>query len=393
MTHATTVRAFGPTKRILGDARSAEVSRARQDAARLDSLVGALSCGVLLIDDDDRITLANAALPRTVGIPLTARQLEGMRLDELAVTSACRHMAHLLPPPAGAAASPALAEVTLPDGRVLEYERRTVSLDGASIGQLVVYRDVSLQAASRRQLRQQNRTLAELVALKTEFVVAVSHELRTPLTSILTFAGLLDEYAGILPDTPDGAGAVRAIERNAERMLSLIDDLLLAAQMESGTLPLSAAPVDLDALVAAATDRWRPVAADRGVALQVTRASGAAVAGDLRWLRELVEILMGVAIATAPADGTAYLTVETEPTGWRLRVPTHGGAIDGDAGSDRLYTTIGSVGAPSRSVSMALMLGRAIVGRHHGTITTGSDGGRAELVVRLPFARSAPGHD
>jgi PAS domain S-box-containing protein len=84
----------------------------------------------------------------------------------------------------------------------------------------------------------------------TQFVATVSHELRTPLTSILSFLELIRAEADGLG--PEGLHFLDIIQRNANRLLRLVGDLLLLSRIESGTSPRELVPVSLPELAAEA---------------------------------------------------------------------------------------------------------------------------------------------
>src|SRR5690349_16283376 len=90
-------------------------------------------------------------------------------------------------------------------------------------------------AAVQQLLSAQNDRLRELDRLKDEFVSLVSHELRTPLTSIRGYIELLQDDA----ETPNDEQRRRypeVVDRNSERLLELVSDLLFLAQIEAGKL-------------------------------------------------------------------------------------------------------------------------------------------------------------
>ena len=92
------------------------------------------------------------------------------------------------------------------------------------------------------------RRLAEVQALKDDFVATVSHELRTPLTSIMASLGLLED--GIVGDLSDEArGVVRVATSNSARLISLVDDLLDLEKMESGSIELVIASTSVEELI------------------------------------------------------------------------------------------------------------------------------------------------
>ncbi|HEY4731046.1 MAG TPA: histidine kinase dimerization/phospho-acceptor domain-containing protein, partial [Myxococcales bacterium] len=94
----------------------------------------------------------------------------------------------------------------------------------------------------RIDLEKANERLRELDRLKSEFFANVSHELRTPLTLILApAASLMRDTRGKLEGSQ--RWLVETITRNANRLLQLINDLLLLAKLEGGVPPVNPVPV------------------------------------------------------------------------------------------------------------------------------------------------------
>jgi len=85
---------------------------------------------------------------------------------------------------------------------------------------------------------------------RAQFIAVVSHELRTPLTSIVSFSELLRGEADGL--SPDGVRFLEIIERNADRLFTLIDDLLMLNRLEAGGLPLELSEASVSGLAAEA---------------------------------------------------------------------------------------------------------------------------------------------
>src|SRR5207342_1204557 len=120
--------------------------------------------------------------------------------------------------------------------------------------------------AAHRDLAAQNERLRELDRLKDEFLALVSHELRTPLTSIRGYTELLlDGEAGDL--TEDQLQFLGVVERNTNRLLHLVGDLLFLAQVEAGKLTLELGPLDLGAVASESVETARPQAEAKGITL------------------------------------------------------------------------------------------------------------------------------
>ncbi|KTR73769.1 hypothetical protein NS234_19695, partial [Microbacterium oxydans] len=106
----------------------------------------------------------------------------------------------------------------------------------------------------------------EVARMKDEFVGMISHELRTPLSAIIGFLDLLQNDPG-QPLTEDQQEFVGIIERNAQRLLNLVGDLLFTAQVESGRFPLERDEADAAALVRSAVVSAGPHAQREGIEL------------------------------------------------------------------------------------------------------------------------------
>src|SRR5439155_24932181 len=126
---------------------------------------------------------------------------------------------------------------------LLRRVTRQLETDNRLLHELAVERGRALEAeraaraeaeSVQRLLAEQNERLRELDRLKDEFVSLVSHELRTPLTSIRGYLELLLEEGGDLND--DQRRFIGIVDRNSERLLHLVSDLLFLAQIEAGKL-------------------------------------------------------------------------------------------------------------------------------------------------------------
>src|ERR1700730_7816398 len=117
------------------------------------------------------------------------------------------------------------------------------------------------------QTQEQNERLRKPDPMKEEVIALVSHELRTPLTSICGYLELLlqDDVMADLPAAQ--LNWLEVIDRNAERLLRLVEDLLLTAQASAGNLALEQADLDIASVIAQAVQASTPVATARGIAL------------------------------------------------------------------------------------------------------------------------------
>src|SRR5262249_5287588 len=153
--------------------------------------------------------------------------------------------------------------------------------------------------------REANQRLRELDRMKDEFVSTISHELRTPLTSITGYVELAREQAD-----PKTDAYLAVVDRNASRLLSLVNHLLFVARLQSGRLDLEYEHVDVTSLVAESVAAAKPQAAGAKVELRLHLTEDeTAVRGDRRRLAQVVDNLLSNAIKFSPEAGTVELTV------------------------------------------------------------------------------------
>ena len=108
-----------------------------------------------------------------------------------------------------------------------------------------ITRRIAAEDDQQRLLDQQLEIVSKLTELdrvKNEFVSTTSHELRTPLTSIIGYAELLNDEL-LAADDAASVGMIEMIDRNAHRLLVLVEDLLALSEIESGSFELDARSV------------------------------------------------------------------------------------------------------------------------------------------------------
>ena len=137
--------------------------------------------------------------------------------------------------------------------------------------------------------------------MKDEFLATVSHELRTPLNAILGWAHILRAGA---PDEATLARGVAVIERNAQTQAQLVEDILDASRVITGSLRLTRGAVDLAAVINTATDSVRLSAEAKGIELVVVLDPAARqISGDAGRLQQMVWNLLSNAIKFTSRGG------------------------------------------------------------------------------------------
>jgi len=228
---------------------------------------------------------------------------------------------------------------------------------------------------------------------KDEFLAMLAHELRNPLSVIVNAIAVINRGA-VLPPPSRRAGAM--LERQAEHLARLLDDLLDVARITSGRIELELERADLGPVVRYAVEaqRHRLDAKRQHLALALPEGP-LTVLGDPVRLQQVVGNLVNNASKYTPSGGSIWVALEGEADRAVLRVRDDGVGIPADKlesifelfaqANDTLARTEGGLG-------IGLTLVRRVVELHGGTVQARSEGaGRgAEFVVTLPLAAPAP---
>ncbi len=129
-------------------------------------------------------------------------------------------------------------------------------------------RDMTERKRIERALREQNLELEKANLIKDRFLASMSHELRTPLNAILGFTGtLLMRLPG--PINAEQDKQLTTIETSANHLLSLINDLLDLAKIESGKVELNPQPTNCRTVIEEVVGALTPLAEAKGLRVEV----------------------------------------------------------------------------------------------------------------------------
>jgi heavy metal sensor kinase len=247
------------------------------------------------------------------------------------------------------------------------------------------------------QLSQTINGLADRIAnylnRHREFIANAAHELRSPLAAIqasvevaLNSERTSEEYKELLISTMN--------ELNG--LTKLVNQLLVLAENDAGTLEIPRVAVRLDQIVEKSVDMFRAVAEDRGIKLQFSPGSQTMVLGDLTRLRQVVNNLIDNSIKFTPDKGLVDVSLWPDPDhgAFELRVADSGPGIspeDLPHVFERFYRPRRLRGGESsRGSGLGLSICKAIVNAHGGRIRvlrTGESG--TVFSVTLPAAQSS----
>ncbi len=254
------------------------------------------------------------------------------------------------------------------------------------VGNIVVTRIFLRELKLRIHLEDANDRLREMDRLKSEFFANVSHELRTPLTLILAPA------ASLARDTLGPQHTmVETIQRNATRLLHLINDLLLLAKLESGEPLIHRVPVDVSAAAQRILEEAEAYAHSLALHLELSSADPTLIwNGDERHLERILLNLVSNACKFSKPGGTVQVVVESDSGGIALRVTDHGIGI-AEANVDKIFERFVQVESSARrrfeGTGIGLSIVKQLVTLHGGSIRVESQLGKGSTFhVHLPSA-------
>src|ERR1700678_4143566 len=342
----------------------------REQAQRTAALFDRMVEGLIVVDAGRRIRLANRAAAALFGFDMPAA---GKTILE-----ATRHH--------GVAAGVARLDREV---EVLGHELRIDSIDaprflqvnalamrdaaGAGDGAILVFHDLT--------------RLRRLEGVRQEFVANVSHELRTPLSLIKSAAETLLD--GAKEDPAALARFLQIIDKHANRLALLIDDLLLLSTLDSGGLRMNRQPLQFRETVQDAIDDLQARALARDVTLENQVPGSLVVLADNDRMRQVISNLLDNAIKYGRDGGKTSVEGRPLPDGrLEIAVVDDGPGIPKDA-QDRIFERFYRVDkARSREqggTGLGLAIVKHVIGAHGGEVRLESEpGSGSRFIFSLP---------
>jgi two-component system CheB/CheR fusion protein len=263
-----------------------------------------------------------------------------------------------------------------------EYWSHPIVRNTEVIGAVVTFLDIT-------ERRKAEEEVQEGVRRREQFLAMLSHELRNPLAAILSATRLLDNGAW-----PDEAGheASRVVERQANHMARLLDDLLDVARITRGRITLRNERLDLRDATQSAIEALGPFMEEHQTQLVTDiDPEPIPVFGDPARLQQIQANLLSNASKYSPHGAAVRLEVRRDGDRALIRVSDSGRGIEPDI-LPRIFDLFvqgrQSIARPEGGLGIGLTLLKSLVELHHGTVDAHSEGpGRGSVfTVRLPLA-------
>ncbi|MGI5181277.1 PAS domain-containing sensor histidine kinase [Dactylosporangium sp. CA-152071] len=367
-----------------------------------DVLAAATEQAIIGTDRRGTVTVFNAGAERLLG-HRAADVVGAVTLDRFHLPAEVPGLATLFEPAQAGDSEPREWTYVRRDGATLPVSLTVSVIRGESgevTGYLSVARDITRERrtveAMRHALDRERAAAArlrELDKVRADLVATVSHELRTPLTSILgNVEVIVDGDAG--PVQRPQARLLAAVERNARRLLALIEDLLMLSRIEAGQVKINAGPVHLRAVVSGALEALQSVRGQRDVHLDIDLPDPPIVVhGDRDQLERVLINLLDNALKFTPPGGSARLTADLDGAQVRLTVADTGIGIppaELDQIFDRFFRSSRSQELQSQGTGLGLAITKSIVERHGGHIWAGPALDQGTIVTCLLPLHDAP---
>ena len=244
-------------------------------------------------------------------------------------------------------------------------------------------------AKRSEELTEANEKLKELDKTKSRFFANVSHELRTPLTMITApIDSLMHGEYGKLPQA--SFDIFKAMKKNANRLTTLIGDLLDFAKIEAGKMTVNIQNINVSNLVSFCISNVRSAANSKGIALNFTDETGELVAQvDRDLMEKAVFNLLSNAMKYNRPGGRITVVIETLDEQFTIRVKDTGIGIPDESLAnifDRFSQVDSSSSRNQDGTGIGLSLTKEIVDLHNGQILVSSELGKgSEFAIRLPI--------
>ncbi len=344
----------------------------RESEERFRTIIEHIPVGLLIVNKEGNIETGNRWIENVLGVSLSG--LRGVPAQSL-IEERVESQSELNELVNRTIHQPVECEARKADGSLLEVELSSTAFRAGNEERfLLAIADVT----ARRQVER----------LKGEFVAMLSHDLRSPLTAIRVALGILNRpvYADL---TSEGCTVVSNAQREVDRLLQMINDLLDLERLNDGKMPLHKEPVLIQNVVSEAIESMRLLAEKNGVIL-ASDVEPCEIFADCDRLVRVVINLLSNAIKYSPSEGIVTVHCRAAQEYLEVRVSDQGPGLP--VGYESLifkrFEQLTPMDTVSKSGSgLGLAICKAIVESHGGEIDvkTKSDGTGSTFWFRLPI--------
>lgn len=337
-----------------------QVDRLIAEQRKTAAILFSISEGIVMADREGRVQLVNRQAREMFGLSADA-DVEGRSIAEVLPEGLLREalLAVSTEPGKGFKEADLSGAKTRKIVRVASSSVVTPGR-GAELGIVFALRDVTLER--------------ELEMMKDDFLNYITHDLRNPLGSAMGFLDvLLRGTAGVL--NADQHSIVSSVRRSTSRLMSMINNILDIAKMESGRAKLQLKTISLAGIAGRAIDILEQLAKAKKISVHLVAIEEFSVEGDSDMLERVFTNLLGNAIKFAPEGGTITVSITDEGSELRGCVEDNGDGIPAEH-LKRVFEKFEQVPGQRRGgTGLGLTITRYFVEAHFGRIWVESDPG------------------
>lgn len=334
------------------------ITALRLEKDKVENVLKNMAEGVLAVDNQNRIIMANGQAARTLAFK--GGEFKGRMLTEVVSYPAINELFNDVL----REKQPLTAEFRLSGNRFILAHASPLRENGETFGAVAVLQDIS--------------GLRQLEELRRDFVANVSHELRTPLTSIQAFVEALMD--GIVEDPDTQSQYLQVIHEETLRLKRLIQDILDLSLMESGKVKWQVMPLNLKEITLRVLEKLRPQMEDKSLQMETNIADELppALGNDDRIEQVLINLIHN-AIQFTPEGGKIEIKAGSCGDEIRMSITDNGEGIPEEDIPyiwDRFHKVDKSRARGQGGTGLGLAIVKHIIDVHGGRVEVESKPGR-----------------
>lgn len=261
---------------------------------------------------------------------------------------------------------------TSPTGQTRWLSARTVVSTSGRPGSSIV-----VALADITHVKERNDAMAELVRAKDDFIASISHEIRTPLTAVVGLSAELNESPSMPKE--ERIELLKLVADQAAEMSNIVEDLLVAARLDRGTVSVELEPVDLVSELVSTVEGL-------GVTVDMPVSRPPEVDADPRRLRQVLRNLLTNAVRYG-GPRIRVLTGSQDDNGW-IEVRDNGSGVPPEQAAKIFEPYATASTAVQGSVGLGLAVARQLAELMDGTLRYERNGSESVFRLELPLVTS-----
>jgi signal transduction histidine kinase len=277
------------------------------------------------------------------------------------------------------------------DGRIFERYSQPQKINGVSVGRVWSFRDITRQKKAEADLISAKEGAEESDRLKTAFLHNVSHEIRTPMNAIIGFSTLLNE-----PDTSaeERNQYVDIIFQSGGQLLSIINDIVDIANVESGQAKINLTEFNLNSALRSLNEQFSIMGKQKNVSIKLKTTlsdEDSIILSDNTKFVQILSNLINNAIKFTK-DGNIDFGYVLKDKFLEFHVKDNGIGIPAEYHArifDRFYQVDSAVSRQYSGTGLGLSICKGYVELLGGTINVVSKSGKGTMFVfTIPYTKS-----